>query len=65
MYIVNMIAGKSKSKIKKKDILCQCKRRFDEKEFNSDQCWNNDKCLCEFKKRHVWEKDYISNPTTW
>ena len=31
---------------------------------NSDQWWNNNKCLCECKKRHVCEKDYISNPAT-
>ena len=33
-----------------------------EKKCNSDQCWNNDKCLCECKRRHVCEKDYVWNP---
>ena len=30
--------------------------KFDGRKFNSDQWWNNDKCLCECKKRHVCEK---------
>ena len=30
---------------------------------NSDQWYNNDKCQCECKKRHVCEKDYIWNPS--
>ena len=34
------------------------------KKCNSDQWWNNDKCRCECKKRHVCEKDYIWNPAT-
>ena len=24
--------------------------------------WNNDKCRCEYKRRHICEKDYIWNP---
>ena len=35
-----------------------------EKKCNSNQWWNNDKCQCECKKRHVCEKDYIWNPFT-
>ena len=27
--------------------------------------WNNNKCQCECKKRHVCEKDYTWNPSTW
>ena len=34
-----------------------CRRKF-----NSDQCWNNDKCRCDFIKHHICEKDYICNP---
>ena len=34
------------------------------KKYNSDQWWNNKKCLCECKKPHVCEKDYVWNPAT-
>ena len=32
------------------------------KKCNSDQWWNNNKCRCKCKKRHVFEKDHIWNP---
>ena len=35
-----------------------------QKKCYSDQWWNNNKCLCEYKKHHGCEKDYIWNPTT-
>ena len=34
------------------------------KKCNSDQWLNNDKCQCEWKKRHVCGKDYVWNPPT-
>ena len=34
------------------------------KKYNSNQQWNNNKCLCECKKLHVYEKDYIWNVDT-
>ena len=43
---------------------CECKCRFDEKKGNSDQWWNKDKCLCEYKKGHGCEEDYTCNPAT-
>ena len=36
------------------------KCKLNGKERNSDQLWNNDKCQCEYKKYHVFEK----NPPT-
>ena len=33
-----------KQKILTKDISCQCKYKLDEKNFNSDQWRNNNKC---------------------
>ena len=59
-----MITGINESKTSTKHISCECKCRFDGRKCNSDQWWNNDKCRCECKKRHVCEKDYIWNPTT-
>ena len=35
------------------------------KKYNPDQWWNNNKCQCECKKRHVCEKDCIWNPSTY
>ena len=45
IHVFNLITGKNESKISTKDILCDWKCRFDEKKCNSDQWWNNSKCL--------------------
>ena len=59
-----MITGINESKTSTKHISCECKCRFDGRKCNSDQQCNNDKCRCGCKKRHVCEKDYVSNPST-
>ena len=41
---------------------CKSKCIFDGKKCNSNQCWNSDKCLCGYEKRHVCEENYIWNP---
>ena len=64
LSVFNIITGINKSKTLTKHIPCKCKCRFDGRKFDSDQWWNNDKCSCECKKRHVWEKDYAWNPAT-
>ena len=51
-----MITWKNESKTFTEYISCEYKCKFDERKCNSDQWWNNDKCLCEYKKRHVCEK---------
>ena len=65
IHVFNMITGKNESETLTEDISCECKCRFNGEKCNSDQWWNNDKCLCECKKRHVCEKDYIWNPATY
>ena len=50
LSVFNMITGINESRILTKDISCECKCRFDGKNFNSNQWWNNNKCLCECKK---------------
>ena len=59
-----MITGINESKILTKHISCECRCRLDGRKCNSDQWWNNDKCQCESKKRHVCEKGYGWNPVT-
>ena len=59
-----MIRGISEPKTIIKHISCQGKCKFDTKKSNSNQWWNNDKCRCEYKKDDIWEKDYISKPST-
>ena len=59
----NTITGINESKTLKKHISCECKCRFDERKCNSYQWWNNDKCICDCKKRHVCE-DYACSPAT-
>ena len=43
---------------------CECKCKFGGRNCNSNQWWNNHKCWCECRKRHVCEKDYVWNPAT-
>ena len=62
LSMFNMITGINESKTLTKHISCECKCKFDERKCNSDQWWNNDKCKCECKKRHVCEKNYVWNP---
>ena len=60
----NIITGINESQTLTKHISCKCKCQFDWRSCDSDQWWNNDKCRCEYKKRHVCEKDYVWNPAT-
>ena len=48
----------------RKHISCECKCKFDGRNCNSGQLWNNDRCWGECKKRHVCEKDCVWNPAT-
>ena len=64
LSVFNMITGINKSKTLTKHTPCECKCKFDGGKCNSDQWWNNNKCQCEFKKRHTYEKNYVSNPAT-
>ena len=57
-----MITEINESKILTKHISCKCNCRFDARNCNSNQWWNNDKCHCECKKCHVCEKGYVWNP---
>ena len=58
LSVFNMFTGINESKVLKKHISSEWKRRFDGRNCNSDQWWKNDKCWCECKKNHVCEKDY-------
>ena len=62
--VFNMITGINEKKTLMKHISCECKCKFDGRKRNSDQWWNNNKCRCECKKRHICEKDHIWNPAT-
>ena len=63
LSIFNMITGINESKTLTKNISCECKCKFDGRKCNSVQLWNNDKSRCECKKIHVYEKDYVWNPS--
>ena len=64
LRVFNIITGINESKTLTKQILCECKYKFDGRKCNLDQWWNNDKCWCECKKRHVCESDYVWSLTT-
>ena len=53
LSVFNMITGINEPKTSTKHISCECKCRFDGRNCNSDQSWNNNKCRCECKKRYV------------
>ena len=59
-----MIGGINESKTLANHISYKCKCRFDGRICNLDQWWNNDKCRCKCKKRHVCEKKYVWNSAT-
>ena len=58
LSLFNIITETNESKTLTRHISCECKCRLDGRKCNSDQWWNNDKCLCECKKRHLCEKYY-------
>ena len=65
LSVLNMITGIKKMKtLTTKHISCERRCKFDARKYNSIQKWNNDKCWCECKKRHICVKDYIWNPAT-
>ena len=59
-----MITRTNERKTLTKHISCECKCKFAEAKWNSDQWWNNDKCWCEFKKLHICGKDCVAKPST-
>ena len=58
----NMITGINELKILLNHISYEFK--FDATKCKWNQWWNNNKCRCECKKIHVWEKEYVWNPST-
>ena len=50
LSVFNRITRINESKTLAKDISCECKCKFDERKYNSNQWWNNDKCRCECEK---------------
>ena len=53
--VFNLISRLNESKTLTKHISCACKCIFDVGKCNSDQWWDNHKCWCGCKKRHVCE----------
>ena len=47
--------GINESKTLTKHISRECKCKFDGTKWNSNEWWNNNKCLCECKKHHICE----------
>ena len=45
--------------------MCKCKCRLDASVFNNKQCWNDDKCRCEYKElidKGRCDEEFIWNP---
>ena len=62
LSLFNMITGINESKTLKNHISCECKCKFDGRNCNSEQYWNNGKRRCECKRCHVCENHYVWNP---
>ena len=61
----HMITEINQSKKLTKHISCGCKCVFNETKLESNQLLNNDKYWCEYKKHHIYEKEYVWNPATY
>ena len=49
LFVFNMITGINESRTLIKHISCKCEYKFDGKQYNLNQMWNNDKYLCKCK----------------
>ena len=47
----------------KRHEACKCKCRLDASVWNNKQCWNYDKCRCEWKK--IIDKNVCDNGSIW
>ena len=56
--------GKNESKMLTKHISCKCRCKCDGIKYNSNKKWNNNRCSCEWKKYHLYQKDFIWNSAT-
>ena len=59
LNVFNMTTGINESETLTKHISFKCKYKYDGRNRNSDQWWNNDKCRCKCKKRNICEKDRV------
>ena len=64
-FVFNIIKWINDSKALKKFISCKFQYKFDDRKRNPNQKWNDNKCRCECKKHHPYEKDYSINPATY
>ena len=60
----NMIINKNEAKTMTKQILCDCKCKFNSTTCNSNQKWNNKTCQCECKNYCNCKNNYSSNSRT-
>ena len=65
LSVINIITRINESKTLTEHISFECKCKFNGRKCNSDQWWNNRKCRCECKKRHICEKDCVWIPATY
>ena len=64
--VFNLMSRTSKAKNMKWHEPCKCECRLDAIVCNDKQCWNKDKCRCEFKElihKSVCDNDFIWNPS--
>ena len=62
--IFSTITNKNEAKAMAEHISCECKCKFNNTIWNSDQKWNNKTCQWECKNYSKCKKDYSWNPST-
>ena len=66
--VFNLMSRTNETRHIKWHEACKCKYRLDARSVcNNNQCWNNDKCRCEWKElidKGICDKEFIWNPST-
>ena len=64
--VFNLMSRTNETRHIKWHKTCKCKCRLDASVCNNKQCWNDDKCWCEYKElidKFVCDKGYAWNPS--
>ena len=58
LSVFNVITRINESNILTKDILCECKFKFDERRYSPNQKWNNNKSIKQ-KTSYMWQRLHL------
>ena len=64
IIVFNVISRINETRYVSWHVTCRCKCRLDASVCDNKQCWNNDKCRCEFRElidKCLCDKEFIWN----